>query len=145
MNIQPILAAAAAIAECQPQDFGLPVSQAKKPKWTIAKRAVVIAMQQLGISDEIIVRHVAYAPDTISYARRRWDWEPGVAEAVEEILAAPGVKAQRPKVEPAPQGSGGYASVVWAGGATIRRHPQTKEIVWSDQDKPLAKYMGRPA
>lgn len=144
MKIQPILAAAAAIAECQPQDFGLPVSRAKKPKWTVAKRAVVIAMQQLGISNEIIGQHVAYTPDTISYARLRWDREPGVAEAVEEILAA-GVKAQRPKVEPAPQESGGYASVVWAGGATIRRHPQTKEIVWGDQDKPFAKYMGRPA
>lgn len=143
MNIQAILAAAAAIADCHPQDFGKPVTQVRKPKWTIAKRALVIAMQRLGFTDEIIGRHVAYSMGTISYAGRHWIREPGVAEAVEEILAAPGVKSQRPKA--APQSAGGHASVIWAGGATLRRHPQTREIIWSDRDKPFARHMGRPA
>jgi len=33
------------------------------------------------------------------------------------------------------------ASVFWAGGCTIRRHPETGEIMWSQNNKHLARYM----
>lgn len=36
-----------------------------------------------------------------------------------------------------------YSTVVLASGATIRRDPQTKKIIFSDRDKPFGKVMGR--
>jgi len=36
-----------------------------------------------------------------------------------------------------------YASTVVASGAIYRRHPQTKEIVWGENNKPFAKLAGR--
>jgi len=35
-----------------------------------------------------------------------------------------------------------YTTVVLASGATIRRDPQTKKIIFSDRDKVFERYMG---
>jgi len=47
-----------------------------------------------------------------------------------------GFKARLPLVVP-----DNMASVFWAGGCTIRRHPETGEIMWSQNNKHLARYM----